>query len=196
MRIEDLEELHYITPIANVASIMQKGILCHKLAEKVRHNSVAMPEIQERRAKKRVPGGRPLHDYVNLYVCARNPMLFKRKDQHADLCILRISTNVLDLPGTVVSDRNASSDWAYFSPAPGGVKSINRDLVLAEYWTHPDKIERMRRVSIKCAEILVPDCIEPCYIVGAYVSSQIAKRKFEATRAKMPVTIDSHLFFG
>jgi len=174
---------------------MEHGILSHKLATKVEHVSVAMNEIQQRRAKKRVPGGRSLHDYVNLYVCARNPMLFKRKDQHADLCILRMSTNVLDLPGTVVSDRNASSDWAYFSPAPGGVKSINRDLVFAEYWTHPDKIERMRRVSIKCAEILVPDRIEPCYIVGAYVSSQIAKRKFEARDADVRVTVNPHLFF-
>jgi len=74
----DLTELHYITKIRNVPSIMTKGILSHKQSKKIDHNSVAMEEIQERREKKIVPGGRPLHEYVNLYFHARNPMLYVR----------------------------------------------------------------------------------------------------------------------
>lgn len=50
-----------------------------------------------------VPGGRPLHEYVNLYFCARNPMLFRIKDLHLELCVLQIDTNVLDLPGVVIT---------------------------------------------------------------------------------------------
>ena len=109
MRRDDLPELHYIAPIANLASIRQNGILSHKRASKVQHTSVAMREMQERREKVVVPGGRPLHEYVNLYVCARNKMLFKIKGKHAELCVLRITVDILDLPGVVVSDQNASS---------------------------------------------------------------------------------------
>ncbi len=32
MKREELDELHYITPIVNVASILSKGILSHQLA--------------------------------------------------------------------------------------------------------------------------------------------------------------------
>ena len=129
MERHDLTELHYITPIANVPSILKLGILSHNQAKHVRHESVAMNEIQDRRARVTVPGGRKLHEYVNLYICARNPMMYKykRQTQHQGLCVLRISTNVLDLPGVVISDKNASSDYSIFKAAPGGLSIVNQE---------------------------------------------------------------------
>ena len=63
MNREDLEELHYITLIANILSIRERGILSHNRAKKIPHDdSMAMPEIQERRKNKIVPGGNKLHD--------------------------------------------------------------------------------------------------------------------------------------
>lgn len=70
-----LRELHCITPIANIPSVLTAGILSHRRAAAVSHESVADPEIQARRARVRVPGGRPLHEYANLYITARNPMM-------------------------------------------------------------------------------------------------------------------------
>ncbi len=196
MKREELKELHYIAAISNVASIMRHGILSHKKAEKVPHYSVAMQEIQDRRAKKVVPSGRPLHDYVNLYICARNKMLFKRRDRHGDLCVLRVSTDVLDLPNVVLTDQNASSRWARFTPAPEGLEIVNRELVFAEYWTHPEnEIEEFRHGSIKCAEVLVPDRVDPRHIDGAYVSGMEAKRALEVLDLSISVTVDPHLFF-
>jgi ssDNA thymidine ADP-ribosyltransferase, DarT len=57
MTFDDLEELHFITPIANLPSILQHGILSHDRAEKVPHQSVANMEVQDRRASRRVPNG-------------------------------------------------------------------------------------------------------------------------------------------
>lgn len=168
MRRDELGELHYITPIENMRSILAHGILSHHHAAKLAHSSVAMGEIQDRRANKRVPDGRPLHEYVNLYICARNPMMFKRKDKHADLCILCISTDVLDLPSVVVTDQNAASGYARFGDAPGALAAVERTLVFAEYWTHPgDLIAEWRHKAIKCAEVLVPDEVKPRFILGA-----------------------------
>jgi len=45
MERHELEELHYITPICNISSILQYGILSHSRAERVLHESVAMQEI-------------------------------------------------------------------------------------------------------------------------------------------------------
>ena len=51
MTSDDLEELHYITH-------MERGIFSHKKAERISHQSVAMDEIQDKRKKVVVPGGR------------------------------------------------------------------------------------------------------------------------------------------
>ena len=126
MKRGELTELHFITPIANVASILQLGILSNKQAHRVPHRSVAKTDVQERRRHVVVPGGKPLHEYANLYLCGRNPMTYLRRDQHASLCILRISPLVIDLAGAIVTDQNAASDYAQFAPLPAGLEHCRR----------------------------------------------------------------------
>lgn len=198
MRREELKELHYITPITNVPSILQRGLLSHRRAAAIQHQSVAMPEIQDRRALVRVPGGRRLHEYVNLNFHARNPMLFKRRGQHTSLCVLQVSTDVLDSPGVVITDRNAaaSDEYIRWSPSPSGLDRLNRDLVFAEDWRHPgDPIAYYRHRSIKCAEVLVPDVVPPHHIVGAYVSGESGRGKLAEVAGALLATVDAHLFF-
>lgn len=92
-------ELHCIMPIENLMSVMKEGILSHELAAKLKHHSVALQPVQDKRDKKQVPGGLRLHQYANLYFHARNPMMFKRKDTASELCVLQVSTMVLPLRG-------------------------------------------------------------------------------------------------
>lgn len=120
----ELDELHSIQPIANVASILELGILSHNRARVVEHIDVAAAEIQDRRVGVTVPGGRPLHEYANLYFDARNPMMSARRARHAELCVLRISCDVLNLPDVVVTDGNASSDYIRFGAAADGLDFI------------------------------------------------------------------------
>jgi hypothetical protein len=193
---DELEELHYITPIANLPSILENGILSHFRAQKREHISVAMQVIQDRRSSVVVPGGRPLHEYANLYICARNPMLFLRRGQHEELCVLQVSPDVLDLPGVVVVSGNASSGYVRFGPGPRGLAVVDRDLTFAEYWTDPDEIERWRKKCAKCAEVLVPDSVDPEHITGLYVSGEAGTQRVVALDIpEIPITIDGHLFF-
>jgi hypothetical protein len=53
----------------------------------------------------------------------------------------------------------------------------------------------MRRKSAKCAEVLVPDRIDPGLITGAYVSCPEAKATLETLGVDIPVAINSYLFF-
>lgn len=198
MKREELPELHFISPIANVPSILKLGILCHNraLGTKIQHADVSMPEIQEKRSEKKLPNGRLLHDYANVYICARNPMMFKRKDQHLELAVLRISVGVLDRPGVIVADQNAASGYALFAPAESGLGNISFDTVFAERWTHPDdQIAEWRHKSQKCAEVLVPKVVPPEFITGAYVSCNEASELLTAICPHLAVTIDPHLFF-
>lgn len=196
MNRDDLSELHYITPIANLASIMRHGILSNRRVANLQHESVAKAEVQDLRAKVHVPGGRALHEYANLYFCARNPMLYKRKGVHKSLCVLRIKTMVLDLSGVVITDQNAASGYRRFHPSPAGLSMIDRDLVFAEYWTHPgDLIAEWRHKSVKCAEVLVPDSVDPTYISGAYVSNAGSSEALAQQAPGLQVTINAPLFF-
>jgi ssDNA thymidine ADP-ribosyltransferase, DarT len=193
-----ISELHYITAIENVGSILGSGILSHNRVRKVRHQSVAMEVIQARRAKKRIPGARALHDYVNLYINGRNPMMFTVLQNHPldGLCLLAVSTDVLDLPGTIIADQNASSDYVRFANAPPGLALIDRGTVFAVYWTHPDdQIAEWRHKSAMCAEVLVPDVVEPNFISSAYVGSQVAEQALQAVAPTMSVTRDGYKFF-
>lgn len=165
----ELEELHSIQAIDNVPSILQRGILSHEGAAGIDHISVADPAIQDRRAGRQVPGGQPLHQYANLYFHARNPMMFRRRGRHAELCVLRIRCDVLDLPDVVVTDGNASSDYIRFGAAADGLDFIDADLTFAMWWTDTDYYEKMRKKTARCAEVLVPDRVPPGLVEGAYV---------------------------
>lgn len=196
MRRGELTELHYITPVENVPSILERGILSNQKAARHKHLSVAMEVIQDRRRLVTIPGARKLHEYVNLYINARNKMMYCLQDRHDGLCVLRVSPEVLDVPGVVIADKNASSDYVRFAPAPEGLQRIDRERVFAESWRHPDdEREQLRHGSEMCAEVLVPDCVESGYIVGAYVPGQESLGKLQKTTEGLPACVNRHLFF-
>lgn len=196
MTRDELVELHYITPIANVASILRHGILSHRRAARLEHQSIAKQEVQDRRARVRIPGGRPLHEYANLYICARNPMMFKRAALYESTCVLRISTDVLDVPNVVITDQNAASPYYRPMPSPQGLLLVDRDMVFADDWRHPgNHAAYYRHRSAKCAEVLVPDLVRPQYILGAYASGETGQRALLALQPPWPIAIDAWLFF-
>ncbi|MEW6110001.1 MAG: DUF4433 domain-containing protein [Nitrospirota bacterium] len=199
MTFDDLEELHYITPLTNMGSIYEMGILSHKMAEKVSHTSVAMDEIQERRKKVVVPGGRPLHQYVNLYFHARNPMMFKRKDFHKELCVVKVKKDVLNLPHVVITDGNASSDYVRFYTASDGLRVINKERVFAKYWNHDNPIKKFRHAFEKCAEVLVPEKVQKEFIIGVYVSCDESRSQLydiiKPMNPDFPITANPDMFF-
>lgn len=195
MTRDELHELGYIVPIATVPSIVQRGILSHRGAERIPHDSIALQNVQDRRATVTVPNGRMLHEYANLYICPRNPMLLKKSDIHESICVLQVSVNVLDIRNVIVTDGNAASKYVSFRPAPAGLAIVDRDRTFAEWWTHDDQIEQWRHSSQKCAEVLVPDGVPPSCVTGAYVSCDGSRRQLQHLAPDLPVTVNPWLFF-
>lgn len=188
-------ELHCIMPIANIASVMQHGLLSYERAAGLAHASVAMQPVQDKRDQKQVPGGLRLHQYANLYFHARNPMLFKRLNEATQLCVLRISPEVLTLVGTVISDQNAASDYARFLHHQQW-RLLDFEAIYAMNWKHPnDQIAEWRHKSRKCAEVLVPQQVSAQYFRGAYVIDTTAETRLRDAGFMLPVTIDRVLFF-
>ena len=122
-------------------------------------------------------------------------MMYKRHEQHQSLCVLRITPNVINIAGVVITDGNASGDYVRFSAAPKGLAIVDHDWTFADDWRDPDPIQYFRKKAAKCAEVLVPDKVKPDYITGAYVSCQDAMATFRALDTRLSVEINSHLFF-
>lgn len=192
-----ITEFQCIMPLENIPLVLKLGILSHERAAKLEHRSVAMEEVQERRDQKHIPGGLKLHQYANLYFHARNPMLYKRKAEVASLCVLRISLDVCSLPGVVFADCNASSPFARFLD-PSQWKLLDFDSILALDWNrqhaHDPYAYRIHKAR-KCAEVLVPHCVESKYLMGAYVVDSNAGARLKSLEFNLTVTIDSGIFF-
>jgi len=192
---DDLPGLHYITPIGNLGSILEHGILSHSRAEEIDHESVADPEVQERRAEKRVPEGRPLHEYVNLYFHARNPMMYRRRRQHEEICVLSVHKEVLNEEGTVIADRNASSDYVRFGRGAEDLDILHDQWVYARDWTHANQLSQWQHRSIKCAEVLVPDRVDPTHVRRIFVSREKSKENVKEIVEDLEVKVNPDLFF-
>ncbi|MBQ7678682.1 MAG: DUF4433 domain-containing protein [Butyrivibrio sp.] len=95
----------------------------------------------------------------------------------------------------VVSDRNASSDYASFYTPDEGLDKLDFEIINAWYWTDEDPYAEMRKKSIKCAEVLVPNSISYERILRAAVYSQNAKDKMIALGFDRWIDVEPKLFF-
>ena len=191
---DEVEELHFITSIDNLDSILRRGILCHNRAARVMHTSVASESVQGIRRGKSVPNGSSLHSYANLYFHARNPMMFCVQDL-PDLIVIRVSPDVLDIPDTVVTDGNAATWNTRFYPSPDGLANLDFQLIFARYWTDPDYMRYLEKKRARSAEVLVPNLVRSEYIVGCYIDTQ-EKRKRSLELGNLPaVNVRREIFF-
>lgn len=124
-----------------------------------------------------------------------NPMLSRKRSQNEEICILKFDRSVLDFEGVILSDKNASSDYAAFYGAEEGLENIDFDLVYARYWTDEDYYEQCRKKSIKCAEILVPYSISFDYVVCAAVVNEDAADRLEAIGFDRDIVVEPRVFF-
>ena len=184
-------------PLENIPSVLKVGIVSNEKAAHLEHRSVAMQDVQEKRDAKEVPGGLKLHQYANLYFHARNPMLYKRKGEWESLCVLRISTEVIAVKGVVFADCNASSPYARFL-APSQWSVLDLDAIYAMDWNRQhtnDHYGYLVHKARKCAEVLVPNCVDTKYLIGAYVGAESTRARLQGLGFSLPVTIDPVMFF-
>ena len=185
-----------IMPIDNIPSVVKHGILSYNCAMRIQHSSIAMNEVQERREKVIIPNGRPLHQYANLYFTYHNPMMYKRRKVANTICLLVIYPSIIETENCILSDRNAETNMVKFYTPYEGVYHIDFDLVFAQSWTDDDPYIASNKKAIKCAEILIPDCIPFNYIVGAIVLNEEVKDRLIELGFSREILIRPKMFFN
>jgi hypothetical protein len=193
-------ELFYITHVGNIPSILRMGILSHNRAARFVHAKVDLEAVQDIRSNIRISPTRMLHDHANLYVCGRNAMMYYVANNNPidEICLLRIAPEVLDLPDVVVADGNAARrGYTRFRDAVSGIDALDFDRVHAQWWTrNGDEAANYEHKRVKQAEVLVPDVIQPSFLVGAYAPTATARAAVvSASAGTLAVTVTKYSFF-
>lgn len=145
----------------NISNICQSGILSYYEARKLYPKLVDIsdPEVQRWREQKPPNSTRSIHEYAPLYINPRNPMLYVRRAQQSDICIIEIDPKVLDDNIFLLTDGNAASATTRFFEKLSDLKYLPWDVLKSESWS--DKQDGKRK---RCAEVLVYPKIDPQYI--------------------------------
>lgn len=166
-----IDFLYHMTAVANLRSIFEKGLCSHRAQKPLQ--DISNGGIQNRRECRKEPCyGKSLHEYASTYLNPRNAMLFRVQKQESEICILRISTRILDDHRFVFSDRNASVFRArpVFTTDIGTVLKFPFGRIFSRSWHDRDEQGNW----VKNAEIEQAMQAE-CLIEGGIPASYIEK---------------------
>jgi hypothetical protein len=190
-------EVGFIAPTANLASILERGILSHSLARTVEHESIADKAIQLRRGRVEIDVGggrkRALHSFANAYLNPRNAMLRRVRD--SGVVVLKLSAPaIFVLAGARVSDRNLAVYGAQTLPLPTGLAELDPAVVLGPGW-FDGGYRNEAKMQIMQAEILVPDSIPARLITRMCVRTENEADTIRGEFPKVRIDVDRDLFF-
>ena len=186
MNNSDIRALYYITHIANLPSILEKGILSHEkiIAESVSYTLTGDNSIIESRKSIFTSARRSLWHYANLFFQPRNPMLYRVIDEKGtqNLTVLRISNTVLQKQGIFIADGIAANNSTHIYPQPEGLEipQTQQAIIQSTSWISWRDDRKLRRQLM--AECLVPHQVEPEYIQWFIVADDVVA---EALRAHL-----------
>lgn len=164
-----ISTLWHITSCDNVVTILTNGLLSR---HRMQHSEMPLVDISEasvqsHRIAKGTRNGLTLHDYVPLYLRARNPMLFCRRDCNTTLCLLEIDARAcLLLQDMLFTDGNAASQRTSFYEELDQLQLLDWQALNVEYWNSIPDGKRKR-----CAEVLVPHQLPVSAICRVHTAS-------------------------
>ncbi len=188
--------LWHITHRENIPGILKHGLLCNSsLTKAIESESIfdiSDPGVQANREKLDPIYQRKIHDYVPLYINPKNPMMFKKKENLKELCLLEVSLEILNYHTFLLSDGNAASKDTKFFNSLDGVKYLPWAVLNADYWSDFDDGKRKR-----CSEVLISSKIEPKYFLAIHVYSEETDRYLYSVtgNSKINVYQSKDMFF-
>lgn len=154
--------IYHITPIDNLESILSAGgLLAYNVMLETETNyiNIAYENIQDRRARIRVPcgAGGVLHDYVPFYFAPRSPMLYTinrgnvTSYTQGQAALIHLVSDVLEIEirglDFVFTDGHAVMQITDFFDHLNYLDHIDWDVMESRYWndTNEDNDRKRRR---------------------------------------------------
>ncbi|MDA7969688.1 MAG: DUF4433 domain-containing protein [Gammaproteobacteria bacterium] len=171
--IYGVTRLFYLTPLANLESILSRGILSRHAAAQLAHEDISDQDVQNRRGN--------LHSYVPLYFAANTPMLYVCANQYSEIVLLQISPDVANIEKVCFADGNAAASATYIGNDPEKLAKFKWRIIFSPRGYSWGDWKR-----IKSAELLVPNVCPPAHIQGVYYQP-----KPESIREKLQKILDN-----
>ncbi len=200
--ISEIAELHYIAPIRNLESILMNGILSHNRARPRNPVSIANADVNQRRATREFVPGRTVHDYVNLYFNARNPMLYGRLEDLKDgtiserFCVVMVAHTVLWLTNVLILDGNAANCRTVHTIPRDSTIMLDKGKVFARSWDSSSPAQKRENTRCIMAEALIPNLVSPVFLKKVYFRNNADRSRVEGVANLIPSQIHSDLFFN
>ena len=156
------EYLFYMAPRKNAPWIALSGVFSYNRINTSDFSqflqSIADPFVNNRRDSLQIEE-KPLHDYVPLYWATHTPMQYVVKLPQDQLVFFVLeAAQILKLSGVITTDGNAASNDTKFFRGDGALPHLDWEIIQTpNCWSREYKRK-------KCAEVLVPDKIEPTLI--------------------------------
>jgi O-acetyl-ADP-ribose deacetylase (regulator of RNase III) len=164
--------LFYITHTDNLPSILRHGIFCHERIERegIQFTPIYDKTIVAGRRERKVPDGRSLWSFANLFFQPRNAMLYRvlLEKSSEEIAILCVSPTLLNRDDIYIALGGAGSDRSPIVSRNDGLRQIPKlkKYIDREWWSDVDDSKRL-----SMAECLVPDSVSPGLITTLYVAS-------------------------
>jgi hypothetical protein len=191
--------LFYITHIDNLPSILKHGIFCHERIErdKIKFTPIYDEAIVAGRRERKVPDGRSLWSFANLFFQPRNAMLYRvlLEKSSEEVAILCVKPELLNRKDVYIAVGGAGSERSAIVSRDVGLKAISklRKYIDREWWSDVDDSKRL-----SMAECLVPDSVSADAITTIYVvSHELRERLLNDVRGLNGVNVipDPYMFF-
>lgn len=194
-----LRGLYYITHVDNLPSILEKGILSHRKVEEegIKYTPIYDSDIVMNRRDRKLPDGRNLWDFANLYFQPRNAMLYRviffSGIRIEDIIIIGLKRSILNRNDIFVTTGNAASPYTEFISSKDARKYIKSivEKTDKEWWSPEDGSKRELM-----AECLVPNQVESNCITEIYVANRSTLENVRRIcKRQIPIIPEPELFF-
>lgn len=187
-----------MTHIQNLASILRDGeIRSYNQMRGHTYLNLSNPDVQAGRASITISAtGKPLHDYVPLYLGFKTPMVSVNQNHNEDLLFLQFSLDILNSGKVVISDGNARSARTQFKVFSQLVDLDFLDIkaIRALKYAYDSELTRKKQ-----AEILIPDTLKLGQLLYITCYSESAKTRLLAILTEsgitVPIQVNPNWFF-
>lgn len=191
--------LYYLTPLNNLESILNLGILSRNAVNtrKLSHTDASNLGVQDNRHQRLIEMTdgvkRPLHDCANMYLIpntASNIMM--RRAHDIDFALILISKEVLaDKEITFAfSDGNLGASLSTVYTDYGDLKKLDWDLLSHDKASYYEGYEFNEYKRKRCAEVLIYACVPPKYFKKIVVKNMDAAHKIKKLLGDKNLNID------
>jgi hypothetical protein len=185
-----ISTLYHITPIENIPSIFQYGLLSFNQVKKRKLESITCSNLEIQGVRASIPVGDGFaNDYVPLFFSEKNATLAKMEYNEKNLgkviVYICIKREIIGNEGVWFSDGNvASGQKTRHYNNLEDLEKLDWITIRAPYNSNDSEAKR-----IKAAEVLVPSPIDPSWFQKLIVPDQEAKSSLEKL-LPYPITVE------